>query len=241
MQNLSTNPQNPKKKKRNPFKRIMYQTLCEKNLWKELYKEVPEHLMCFFNTLAIWDLLDNIEQIILEAPCGSSNAIVSPEATIDKTKGVYLSNGVIVEPGAFIQGPCWIGENSIIRQGAYIRGYFYCGHSCVIGHATEVKNSIWLNHTKAPHFSYVGDSILGSHVNLGAGVILANLRLDRSPIKVRWKKQVYQTNRKKFGSILGDGVQIGCNSVLNPGVLASPDYKTPPLSKLSGYLENGSF
>ncbi|WP_370630426.1 glucose-1-phosphate thymidylyltransferase [Thermosulfurimonas sp. F29] len=135
---------------------------------------------------------------------------------------VELAPGVVVEPGALIYGPSWIGPNTQVRQGAYVRGEVLAGEGCVIGHTTEVKRAVFLDGAKAGHFAYVGDSLLGRGVNLGAGTKLANLKLARGHIKVRLEGEVYDTGLRKFGAVLGDGVQTGCNSVTNPGTLVGP-------------------
>jgi acetyltransferase-like isoleucine patch superfamily enzyme len=147
-------------------------------------------------------------------------------------QGIYLSEGTMIEPSAIIKGPCYIGVGCEIRQGAYIRGNVIVGDNCVIGHNTEVKNSIIMNHTEAGHFNYIGDSILGSHVNLGAGAKLANVEFrspeDKSkeifpPIKHFDGAKEIDTQLTKFGSIIGDNVEIGCNAVICPGTLVAKE------------------
>ena len=143
---------------------------------------------------------------------------------IDIPPFVYLKNpdqisigkNTIIEPGAYIEGPCIIKENCEIRHGAYIRPFVYVAEGSVIGHATEVKHSILLPSSKAAHFAYVGDSILGRNVNLGAGVKCANFRLDKKYISFLIDGKRIETNLLKMGAIIGDNAQIGCNVVLNP-------------------------
>ena len=132
---------------------------------------------------------------------------------------VEIGSGVLIEPHSFIKGPTLIKDNTDVRQGAYIRGSCLIGKGCVVGHTTEVKNSIFMDGAKAGHFAYIGDSILGRDVNLGAGTKLANLRFDGANVVVRLGNEHVDTGRRKLGAILGDGVQTGCNSVTNPGVL----------------------
>lgn len=132
---------------------------------------------------------------------------------------IYIGEGSVVEPGALIKGPTIIGKNTEVRQGAYIRGDCLVGNRCVVGHTTEIKVGVMLNEAKAGHFAYIGDSILGNGVNLGAGTKLANLRIDHSPVNLKINSQIYQTGLKKFGAIMGDQVETGCNSVTNPGTL----------------------
>ena len=143
--------------------------------------------------------------------------------------GAYLFNdqilvgpGTIVEPGAFIKGPVVVGSDSEIRQGAYIRGDCLVGSRCVVGHTTEMKGSIMLDGAKAPHFAYVGDSILGKDVNLGAGTKLANLKMISGSVMVTVDRKRYDTGRRKLGAILGDHTETGCNSVTSPGTLMGP-------------------
>ncbi|RUM90525.1 MAG: hypothetical protein DSZ23_01945 [Thermodesulfatator sp.] len=149
-----------------------------------------------------------------------------PEATVICAGAVFVDfrvevgQGVIIEPGALLKGPVIIGDNTEIRQGAYIREDCLVGSGCVIGHTTEIKHSVFLNGAKAGHFAYVGDSILGNQVNLGAGTKLANLRFGPGSVRIKLDNgQSLDTKRRKLGAILGDNVQTGCNSVMNPGVL----------------------
>jgi carbonic anhydrase/acetyltransferase-like protein (isoleucine patch superfamily) len=135
---------------------------------------------------------------------------------------IVIGPGTIVEPGAFIKGPAIIGNHSEIRQGAYIRGDCIVGNGCVVGHTTEMKGSIMLDGAKAAHFAYVGDSILGKDVNLGAGTKLANLKMIAGSIVVTVDKKRYDTGRRKLGAILGDRTETGCNSVTSPGTLMGP-------------------
>ncbi|GBE17569.1 MAG TPA: glucose-1-phosphate thymidylyltransferase [Euryarchaeota archaeon] len=132
---------------------------------------------------------------------------------------VQIGDGTVVEPGALIKGPTIIGRSSEIRQGAYIRGSTLIGERCIVGHATEMKNAVMLNRVTAGHFAYIGDSILGSDVNLGAGTKLANLSIIKSPVNLRIDGVVHKTGLKKFGAILGDSCDTGCNSVTSPGTL----------------------
>ncbi len=130
-----------------------------------------------------------------------------------------IGKGVLIESGAMIKSPAIIGDCTEVRQGAYLRGYCLAGKHCVIGHTTEVKHSIFLDHAKAGHFAYLGDSILGRDVNLGAGTKFANLKFIKGNVFVRHDGKLIDTGRRKFGAILGDYVQTGCNSVTSPGTL----------------------
>lgn len=149
---------------------------------------------------------------------------------------VYIAEGAVVEPTAYIQGPAFIGPGSEVRHGAYIRGNVYVGKDCVVGHATEVKSSVFFDEAKAGHFAYVGDSILGRNVNLGAGTKLANLKLKGDEVfylDPHTKKKT-RSGLRKFGSIIGDNVQTGCNSVLSPGSLLLPNTSVMPCAHFFG-------
>jgi NDP-sugar pyrophosphorylase family protein len=154
---------------------------------------------------------------------------------------VYISEGVTIEPTAMIQGPTYIGPGSEIRHGAYIRGTTYIGKGCVVGHTTEVKGSCFLDGAKAGHFAYVGDSILGREVNLGAGTKLANLRLQQDEVFYKDPTSGLRTpsGLRKFGAILGDRVQTGCNSVLSPGSLLLPGTGVYPCVHFHGTCTQG--
>ncbi len=132
---------------------------------------------------------------------------------------ITLGQGVLIESGAMIKSPAIIGDCSEVRQTAYLRGYCLAGKRCVLGHSTEVKHSIFLNDAKAGHFAYLGDSILGTDVNLGAGTKFANLKMIKGNVIIRHEGKHLDTGRRKFGAILGDGCQTGCNSVTNPGTI----------------------
>ncbi len=131
---------------------------------------------------------------------------------------IEFKDNVVVEPGAYVHGPAVFGEGTVIRQGAYIRGGVITGRNCVIGHTTEVKSSIFCDEAKAGHFAYIGDSILGNHVNLGAGTKISNLKMTNDEIILRIDTEVVHTGLRKMGAIIGDHCETGCNSVLNPGV-----------------------
>ncbi len=156
---------------------------------------------------------------------------------IERGELIWLGHGTLIEPGAFLRGPLLIGDGCEIRHAAYLRGLIVAGEGCVFGHATEAVRSILLNGSKAPHFAYLGDTIVGNNVNLGAGTKCANLRFDQQKISVNFRKKSYLTHRRKLGAILGDQSSTGCNSCLNPGtilekgsLLFSPVAKTSKLS-----------
>jgi len=128
----------------------------------------------------------------------------------------------------------------VIRHGAYIRSNVILAPESIVGHASEVKGAIFLERAKAPHFNYVGDSILGADVNLGAGVKCANVRLDRQEVYVKDGSSAVATGRRKLGAVLGDNCQLGCNSVTNPGTLCAPGASCAPCSTLKGYFKQST-
>jgi acetyltransferase-like isoleucine patch superfamily enzyme len=156
-------------------------------------------------------------------------------------KDIFLGPGSVVEPGALIKGPTIIGAHCEIRQGAYLRGHCLVGDRCVVGHTTEVKHSVMMDDAKAGHFAYIGDSILGNSTNLGAGTKLANLKIIDSPVSVTVDGKRYDTGLRKFGAIIGDDTETGCNSVTNPGTLLGRRCLVyPAVSVRGGYYPNRS-
>ena len=149
---------------------------------------------------------------------------------------IAIGKGVLLEAGAMLKTPTIIGDCTEVRQGAYIRGYCLAGKRCVIGHTTEVKHTIFLDDAKAGHFAYLGDSILGNQVNLGAGTKMANLRFTGGDVPIRGPEGVVSTGLRKLGAILADNVQTGCNSVTNPGtLLGKKSMLMPNTTSKSGY------
>jgi NDP-sugar pyrophosphorylase family protein len=161
---------------------------------------------------------------------------ISPQSYLENSDSIFIAKGAIVEPGAYICGPCYIEEGGIIRHGAYVRGSVYIGKNAVVGHTTECKGSIFLPHAKAAHFNYVGDSILGHDCNLGAGTKLANLKINHGIIYLRIDNKKVNTELKKFGAILGNRSQTGCNSVTNPGTIMLPESTLLPNQTALGIL-----
>jgi len=154
---------------------------------------------------------------------------------------IRIGKGVLIEPGALIKSPTIIGNQTEVRHGAYIRGNCLIGNNCVVGHVTEVKHSIFLDGAKAGHFAYLGDSILGNQVNLGAGTKLANLRFIKGDIAINTPNGLVKTGLRKLGAILGDHVQTGCNSVTNPGtLLGKKSMVIPNITVASGYHGDNS-
>ena len=177
------------------------------------------HKQLFEGLVNTWDVLNNLAGYLDQLTLGSHRGAISSQAYLVNADQISIGIGSVIEPGAYVKGPCFIGNYCTVRNGAYIRGDVVTGDHCVIGHCTEVKNSIFLNHAQASHFSYVGDSVIGNHVNLGAGAKLANLLFSKKNIKVQLPDRVIDTKRRKLGAILGDYSQVGCNSVTNPGTI----------------------
>lgn len=149
---------------------------------------------------------------------------------------IFIAPGCRIEPGAVLRGPMLIGEGCEIRAGAYLRGRVVLGKGCLVGAHTEVKGAILLNGARAPHQDYVGDSILGRNVNLGAGTILSNVKNIGREVSFQHAGQTVRTGLRKFGAVLGDNCRTGCNTVTNPGVLMGPGCVTyPNVSLRSGY------
>lgn len=151
---------------------------------------------------------------------------------------IFIGRNTLIEPGALVRGPAVIMDDTEVRQGAYIRGEVLIGNGCVVGHATEIKSSVMLGCSKAGHFAYIGDSILG-RVNLGAGTKLANLKMVGSPITVEVEGVRHDTGLKKFGAVLADGVETGCNSVTTPGSILSRGVLLYPNGTARGYFPPG--
>lgn len=164
---------------------------------------------------------------------------VHPQAVIEGP--VYIAKNANVEASAYIQGPTYIGPGTEVRHGAYIRGNVYVGQACIVGHTTEVKGAVFLDGAKAGHFAYVGDSILGQNVNLGAGTKLANLKLKGDEVFFQdpISGDRIRSGLRKFGALLGDYAQTGCNSVLSPGTLLLPHTAVLPCVHFCGTLKKG--
>ena len=153
---------------------------------------------------------------------------------------VWVHNSVSIAPNACIEGPAIICKDSEIRHCAYIRGNAIIGEGCVIGNSCEIKNAIIFNKSQVPHFNYVGDSILGYHAHMGAGSIVSNLKSDGKNIIVKDGEEKLETGLRKFGAIVGDNVEIGCNSVLNPGTVVGKNSNVYPLARVRGLVPSNS-
>ncbi len=149
---------------------------------------------------------------------------------------VYVGKGTVIEHGAMIKGPAWIGENCEIRNGCYIRENVILGNGVIAGNSCEFKNALVFDEAQIPHYNYVGDSILGHKAHLGAGVILSNVKLDRSGVTVATAAGPVETGLRKFGAVIGDHAEIGCNAVLSPGSIIGRRSIVYPGSQWRGVL-----
>ena len=153
---------------------------------------------------------------------------------------VWVANNATVAPSAFINGPAIIDEEAEVRHCAFIRGNAIVGKGAVVGNSTELKNVILFNKVQVPHYNYVGDSILGFKAHMGAGSITSNVKSDKTLVVVKNGEEKMETGLKKFGAMLGDHVEVGCNSVLNPGTVIGPDTNIYPTSCVRGCIPAGS-
>lgn len=153
---------------------------------------------------------------------------------------VWIANSAKVAPTAYIGGPAIIGKEAEIRHGAYIRGNAIVGEGAVVGNSTELKNVILFNKVQVPHYNYVGDSVLGYKAHMGAGAITSNVKSDKTLVAISNQGEKLETGLKKMGAMLGDNVEIGCNSVLNPGTVIGKGSHVYPLSMVRGFVPAGS-
>lgn len=158
----------------------------------------------------------------------------------DRGDNVFVAKSAKVYPTATIIGPAIIGERTEVRPGAFIRGNAIVGNDCVVGNSTELKNVILFNHVQVPHYNYVGDSILGFYSHMGAGSITSNVKSDKTLVVVKCEGEEIETGLKKFGAMLGDHVEVGCNSVLNPGTVIGRNTNIYPLSPVRGVIPSDS-
>ena len=158
----------------------------------------------------------------------------------EKGENIWIAKSAKVAASASITGPCIIGENTEVRHCAFIRGNAFVGNSCVVGNSTELKNVVLLGNVQVPHYNYVGDSILGFYSHMGAGSITSNVKSDKTLVSVKCGDEIIETGMKKFGAALGDGVEVGCGSVLNPGTIIGKNSNIYPLSSVRGFVPANS-
>ena len=182
-----------------------------------------------------WEALAGISDFILEL----GKTLPEDQYTLIN-ENVWAAKDVVVFPTAYIKGPCIIGPGTEVRLCAFIRGSALIGANCVVGNSTELKNVILFDNVQVPHYNYVGDSILGYRSHMGAGSITSNVKSDKQLVVVRCGDERMETGRKKVGAMLGDRVEIGCNSVLNPGTIVGRDSNVYPTSCVRGTIPANS-
>ena len=176
-----------------------------------------------------WEALGGIRAMILEL-----GPKLDPEQYAEVSPQVWVHRTATVAPTAYLGAPCIIGAGTEVRHGAFIRGSALVGDNCVVGNSVELKNVILFDGVQTPHYNYVGDSILGYKAHMGAGSITSNVKSDKTLVVVRCGAERAETGRKKVGAMLGDHVEIGCNSVLNPGTVVGRNSRVYPLSSVRG-------
>ncbi len=182
-----------------------------------------------------WEILPNISQIIV-----AIGKTLDPEKYDNPSENVWIAKNAIIAPSADIHAPAIIGERTELRHCAFIRGSALVGNDCVVGNSVELKNCIMFDCSQAPHFNYIGDSILGYMSHTGAGAITSNLKSDKSKVVVHNGSVSIETNLLKFGAILADNVEVGCNSVLNPGTIVCRNTNIYPASSVRGVIPANS-
>ncbi|MCH5304535.1 MAG: UDP-N-acetylglucosamine pyrophosphorylase [Ruminococcus sp.] len=182
-----------------------------------------------------WEALSQIGDFIKKL-----GPTLDPEIFEKRGEDIWVAKSANVFDSAYLHGPLIIDENAEVRQCAFIRGNAIVGKKAVVGNSTELKNSILFNCVQTPHYNYIGDSILGYKSHTGAGVITSNLKSDKSLVTVKLGDKKIETGVKKFGAMLGDNVEVGCNSVLNPGTVVGKNTNIYPLSFVRGYVPENS-
>lgn len=181
-----------------------------------------------------WEVLPLIHDFIIRL------GQTLPEDKFDCIKeNVWVAKSATVYPSAYINGPAIIDEEAEVRHGAFIRGNAIVGKKAVVGNSTELKNVVLFNRVQVPHYNYVGDSILGFKAHMGAGSITSNVKSDKTLVVVKEEEKI-ETGLKKFGAMLGDGVEVGCNSVLNPGTVIGRNSNIYPISSVRGFIPSDS-
>lgn len=182
-----------------------------------------------------WEALGDIGDFII-----SLGKSLPADKFYNPSENVWIAKTANVYPSAYIAGPCIVDENAEVRHCAFIRGNALIGKNCVVGNSTELKNVVLFNNVQVPHYNYVGDSILGYKAHMGAGSITSNVKSDKTLVVVKNSGELLPTGRKKFGAILGDNVEVGCNSVLNPGTVVGRGSSIYPVSCVRGVVPENS-
>lgn len=182
-------------------------------------------------TMYPWEILPAIGALILEL-----GETLDPEVYEKIAPDVWVAKTAEIFQPAYLHGPAIIGPHTQVRPGAFIRGNALVGSNCVVGNSTELKNVILFNNVQVPHFNYVGDAVLGYKAHMGAGAVTSNVKQDKSPVTVYHGGARAETGLKKFGAILGDEVEVGCNAVLNPGSVLGRGARVYPLTMVRGFV-----
>ena len=182
-----------------------------------------------------WEVLPKISSFIIEL-----GATLSEDEYEKRGENVWVAKSAKVAPTAFINGPAIIGKDAEVRHCAFIRGNAIVGEGAVVGNSTELKNVILFNKVQVPHYNYVGDSVLGYKSHMGAGSITSNVKSDKKLVVVKAGEEKIETGMKKFGAMLGDEVEVGCGSVLNPGTVVGNHSNIYPLSSVRGFVPANS-
>ena len=188
----------------------------------------------FDDTEYPWEVLPKIKDFIL-----ALGEILPKEEYEEREEHIWIAKSAKIYPTATILAPCIIGKNTEVRPGAFIRGNAIVGENCVVGNSTELKNVLLFNNVQVPHYNYVGDSILGYKSHMGAGSITSNVKSDKSDVTIRYQGDKIHTGLKKMGAILGNFVEIGCGTVMNPGTIIGSNTNVYPLSMTRGYIPKG--
>jgi len=182
-----------------------------------------------------WEVLPFIKNFIIEL-----GETLDKDIYEEKEENIWIAKSAKIYPNAYIAAPTIIGENTEVRPGAFIRGSALVGNNCVIGNSTELKNVIIFDNVQVPHYNYVGDSVLGFKSHMGAGALTSNVKQDKTLVTINLGTEKIETKLKKFGACLGDNVEIGCNSVLNPGTVIGRNSRVYPLSMVRGFVKQNS-
>ena len=178
-----------------------------------------------------WEALEGIKDLILKI-----GETLSPDEFDHPEEDVWIAKDAKRYPNNYIAGPCIIGHGTEVRPGAFVRGSALVGDNCVVGNSTELKNVILFDNVQVPHYNYVGDSILGYKAHMGAGSITSNVKSDKKLVVIKNEGELIETGRKKVGALVGDRVEVGCNSVLNPGTVIGRDSNVYPVSCVRGVI-----
>lgn len=206
----------------------MFEVLMIKNLYN-LEETIAAGI--FEGKTYPWEVLPEIKTFIITL--GES----LPADKFDRREGnIWIAKSAKIYPNATIIGPCIIDEETEVRPGAFIRGNAIVGKKCVVGNSTELKNVILFNNVQVPHYNYVGDSVLGFKSHMGAGAVTSNVKSDKTLVVVKNGDERIETGLKKFGAMLGDEVEVGCNSVLNPGTVIGRHSNVYPTSSVRGFV-----